>query len=222
MSETKIDAQPRSDFGKGSARRTRREGRIPAVLYGHGMEPAHLGLAGHDLTMALRQGGLNTLLTIEVDGKEELALPKDVQVDPLRREILHVDLLLVKRGEKVIVDIPIVLIGDVVPGGQVNHDLTTASVEAEATRIPEQIEVDIESLQVGDQVLAGDLALPEGTTLLTDAEAMVLAISEVLEADVESDAVAEEPIVVGGAEADEEGAAEETGEPASDESASDE
>lgn len=190
--ETRVDALKRDEFGKGSARRTRKEGRIPAVLYGHGIDPVHLALAGHDTMMALRRGGLNTLLTIKIDGKDQLALPKDVQVHPLKREIQHIDLQVVRKGEKVTVDVPVNLTGEVVPGGQVNHDLTTASVEAEATAIPEELVVDIEGLEIGAQVLAGELSLPAGSTLLTDPETMVVAISEVVEADLETDAVAED------------------------------
>lgn len=200
--EVRIDAAKREDFGKGAARRARRDGTVPGVLYGHGIDPVHLNLHAHQLTMALRQG-LNTLLTIEVDGKDEMALAKDVQVHPLRRAIQHVDLLLVKRGEKVTVDVPVEVTGEVVNGGQVNQDLTAVSVEAEATHIPESLEVSIEGLEIGAQVLAGDLALPSGSTLLTDPEALIVAISEVVEADVESDAVPEEAEGEEGAEGEE-------------------
>lgn len=189
--EVRIDTAKRDDFGKGAARRARRDGQVPAVLYGHGIDPVHLNLHGHQLTMALRQG-LNTLLTISVDGNDEMALAKDVQVHPLRRVIQHVDLLLVKKGEKVTVDVPVELTGDVVPGGQVNQDLTNVTLEAEATAIPESLEVSIEGMEIGAQVLAGDLSLPGGASLLTDPEALIVAISEVVEADVESDAVSED------------------------------
>lgn len=188
--EVRIEAATREDFGKGAARRARREGTIPGVLYGHGIDPVHLNLHAHQLTMALRQG-LNTLLTIPVNGRDELALAKDVQVHPLRRVIQHVDLLLVKRGEKVTVDVPVEVTGEVVSGGQVNQDLTSVSVEAEATKIPDSLSVDIESLEIGGQILAGDLQLPAGATLLTDPEALIVAVTEVVEADVESDAVPE-------------------------------
>ncbi|WP_134322853.1 50S ribosomal protein L25/general stress protein Ctc [Cumulibacter soli] len=176
--DNRIDASPRSDFGKGAARRARRDGHVPAVLYGHGLDPVHLNLHRHQLTMALRQG-LNSLLTVQVNGKDELALAKDVQVHPLQRVIQHVDLLLVKKGEKVAVDVPVELVGDVVAGGQVNHDLTSVSIEAEATDIPESISVEIDGIEVGGQVLAGDLKLPGSATLLTDPEALIIAVSEV-------------------------------------------
>lgn len=203
MAEVRIAATKRTEFGKGSARRTRREGNIPAVLYGHGTDPVHLALAGHELTMALRKGGVNTLLTIAVDGDDQLALPKALQIHPLRRVINHVDLLIVRRGEKVTVDVPVMVIGEIAPGAQVNQDLTTLSVEAEATAIPESFEVSIEGLEVGAQILAGEIALPSGTTLLTDPEGLILAINEQLEAEVESELEAEEP-----AEGDEEAAGE--------------
>lgn len=203
--EVRIDTAKRDDFGKGAARRARRDGQVPGVLYGHGIDPVHLNLHGHQLTMALRQG-LNTLLTISVDGKDELALAKDVQVHPLRRVIQHVDLLLVKKGEKVVVDVPVELTGEVTAGGQVNQDLTAVSLEAEATRIPESLEVSIEGLEIGGQVLAGDLTLPAGSTLLTDPEALIVGISEVVEADVESDAVSEDAEAAEGEEAEGEAA----------------
>lgn len=192
--EVRIAATKRTEFGKGSARRTRREGKIPAVLYGHGTDPVHLALAGHELTMALRQGGVNTLLTIAVDGEDQLALPKALQIHPLRRVINHVDLLIVRRGEKVTVDVPVIVIGEVAPGAQVNQDLTSLSVEAEATAIPESFEVSIEGLEVGAQVLAGEITLPAGTTMLSDPESLILAINEQLEAEVESELDAEEPV----------------------------
>ena len=194
--EVRIDATKREDFGKGAARRARREGTVPGVLYGHGIDPVHLNLHAHQLTMALRHG-LNSLLTIEVDGKDELALAKDVQVHPLRRAIQHVDLLLVKKGEKVTVDVSVELVGEVVPGGQVNQDLTNVSIEAEATNIPETLEVSIDGLEIGGQILAGDITLPSGSTLLTDPESLIVGISEVVEADVETDAVSEDEAAEG-------------------------
>lgn len=187
--EIRIETAARADFGKGAARRARREGQVPAVLYGHGIDPVHLNLHRHQLTMALRQG-LNTLLTIDVDGKDQLALAKDVQVHPLQRVIQHVDLLLVKKGEKVTVEVPVELVGTPVPGGQVNHDLTAVTIEAEATDIPDSVTVELDSIEIGGQVLAGDLKLGKAT-LLTDPEALIVAVSEVVEADVESDAETE-------------------------------
>lgn len=185
--EYRIEAAPRADFGKGAARRARRDGHVPAVLYGHGIDPAHLNLHRHQLTMALRQG-LNTLLTINVDSKDQLALAKDVQVHPLQRVIQHVDLLLVKKGEKVNVEISVELVGQAAPGGQVHLDLNELTIEAEATAIPDVIEVSIEGMEIGGQVLAGEIPLPSGATLLTEADVLVASVTEIAEADVESDA----------------------------------
>lgn len=177
MSEVRIAAEPRTEFGKGAARRTRRAGKVPAVLYGHGTDPQHISLPGHDLMLALKTP--NVLLQIEGLGSDsELALPKDVQRDPIKGFLEHVDLLLVKRGEKVVVEIPISLIGDVIPGGVVAQDLVQLSVEAEATHIPSEVEVDITGLEVGTQVLAKDVKLPSGSTLNTDEEALVLQIND--------------------------------------------
>jgi len=177
VSEVRIAAEPRTEFGKGAARRTRRAGKVPAVLYGHGTDPQHISLPGHDLMLALKTP--NVLLQIEGLGSDsELALPKDVQRDPIKGFLEHVDLLLVKRGEKVVVEIPISLIGDVIPGGVVAQDLVQLSVEAEATHIPSEVEVDITGLEVGTQVLAKDVKLPSGSTLNTDEEALVLQIND--------------------------------------------
>ncbi|GAA0572335.1 50S ribosomal protein L25/general stress protein Ctc [Actinomadura livida] len=175
MSEVRIAAEPRTEFGKGAARRTRRAGKVPAVLYGHGTDPQHISLPGHDLMLALKTP--NVLLTIEGLGDgPSLALPKDVQRDPIKGFLEHVDLLMVKRGEKVVVDLPVQLVGDVVPGGQVAQTEVEISVEAEATRIPESVEVDISGLEIDSQVLARDLKLPEGTTLAADEEILILQI----------------------------------------------
>ena len=177
MSEVRIAAEPRTEFGKGAARRTRRAGKVPAVLYGHGTDPQHISLPGHDLMLALKTP--NVLLTIEgLGGGSELALPKDVQRDPVKGFLEHVDLLLVKRGEKVVIELPVNLVGDVVPGGVVQQELVQVSVEAEATKIPEAVDLSIEGLEVGTQVLAGDLKLPSGVTLQVDAEALVLQIAD--------------------------------------------
>ncbi len=177
MSEVRIAAEPRTEFGKGAARRTRRAGKVPAVLYGHGTDPQHISLPGHDLMLALKTP--NVLLTIEgLAGEPELALPKDVQRDPIKGFLEHVDLLLVKRGEKVVVDLPVNLVGDVVAGGVVQQEVIQVSVEAEATHIPQAVDLSIEGLVVGTQVLAGDLKLPSGVTLMLDAEALILQIAD--------------------------------------------
>lgn len=175
MSEVRIAAEPRTEFGKGGARRTRRAGKVPAVMYGHGTEPRHISLPARDFFNAIKHG-LNQLLTIEIDGGVELALTKAVQRDPLKGTFDHVDLLLVRRGEKVTVEIPVVLVGEASKDGMVNQDLTALTIEAEATHIPDRIEVSIEGLQVGDHILAGQVPLPKGMSLGTDPEAMVVGI----------------------------------------------
>src|SRR6478735_7686738 len=150
-SEVKIAAETRTEFGKGAARRIRRADKVPAVLYGHGTDPVHITLPGHETLLALRQA--NALLSIEVDGGSQLALPKQVQRDPIKHTIEHVDLLLVRRGEKVTVDIPVLIEGEAAPDTLVDVVANTVSVEAEATHIPQQIVVSIEGLQAGIQIL---------------------------------------------------------------------
>ncbi|WP_433467184.1 50S ribosomal protein L25/general stress protein Ctc [Spirillospora sp. CA-128828] len=189
MSEVRIAAEPRTEFGKGAARRTRRAGKVPAVLYGHGTDPQHISLPGHDLMLALKTP--NVLLTIEgLAGGAELALPKDVQRDPVKGFLEHVDLLLVKRGEKVVVDLPVNVVGDVVPGGRLAQAVVEISVEAEATHIPESVDLDITGLEIDSQVLAKDLKLPSGTTLVADEEILIVQITD---ATVSAEAAAEAP-----------------------------
>lgn len=173
MSEIKIAAQPRDTFGKGAARQLRREGKIPAVLYGHKQEPVHLALPEHDLFLALKTP--NVLLNLEIaGGATELAIPKAVQKDPVKRTLEHVDLLLVRRGEKVTVDVPVVTAGEIAPGGLLEHVLTALSVEAEATHIPASLEVSVEGLEEGSQITAAEVSLPSGVSLVTDPEAVVV------------------------------------------------
>lgn len=178
MSSEKIQAEVRTEFGKGAARRIRRENKIPAVVYGHGNEPVHLTLPGHDTMMAIKHGGANAVLELEFDGQSQLALTKQVQVDPVRRVLEHVDFVAVKRGEKVTVDVPVHVVGDAVSGTLVVTENATVQVEAEATHIPEQFEVSIEGAEAGTQFLAGQIALPSGVTLLTDAETLVVNVTE--------------------------------------------
>jgi large subunit ribosomal protein L25 len=195
--EVRIDAQPRTEFGKGPARRTRRDGRVPAVLYGHHAEPRHLSLPGHDVLLALRTA--NVLIRIEgLPGGPELALPKAVQRDPIKGYVEHVDLLLVRRGEKVTVDIPLTLVGDIGPDGLLDQQLVQISVEAEATNIPPGIEVDIEGMRIGDSVHAGDLALPRGVTLAVEPDTLVVHVlaaptAEQIEAEIGVEGEAAEP-----------------------------
>jgi large subunit ribosomal protein L25 len=172
MSEVRISAEPRNAFGKGAARQLRRQGKIPAVLYGHKEENVHLALPEHELFLALKTP--NVLLNLDLGDRSQLALPKAVQKDPVRRTIEHVDLLLVRRGEKVIVEVPVATVGDVVAGGLLEHTLNTLSVAAEATHIPGSIEVSIAGLEVGGHVLAKDVKLPRGVELVTDPEHVVV------------------------------------------------
>ncbi|WP_133912317.1 50S ribosomal protein L25/general stress protein Ctc [Streptomyces sp. NBC_00582] len=176
MSEVKISAQTRTEFGKGAARRIRRDSKVPGVLYGHGSDPLHLTLPGHDLLLALRTP--NVLISLDIDGKtSELAIPKAVQRDAIKGFLEHVDLLLVKRGEKVTVEIPVHAEGELAAGGNLlEHVLNALPVEAEATHIPEGVTVSVEGLEAGASVLAKDITLPKGVTLAVDADAVVLQV----------------------------------------------
>ena len=176
MSEVRIAAEPRTEFGKGGARRTRRAGKVPAVLYGHGTDPRHISLPARDFEHALRTDGYNVLLSLDLEGGAELALPKSVQRDPVRGSIDHGDLILVRRGEKITVDVPVTLVGDVVSGGLVDHQMNVLSVAAEATNIPSGFEVSIEGLEIGGSVHAKDVSLPGDTELAGDPEAVVVHI----------------------------------------------
>jgi large subunit ribosomal protein L25 len=189
VADFRLVAEARTEFGKGSARRTRRAGRIPAVLYGHGQDVVHLSLPAREFAAALRNGGHNALLTVVLDGTEQLALTKSVQRDPLTRVHEHVDLLLVSRGEKTVVEVPIVVVGEPGVDAIPNHQLNTISIEAEATHLPEAIEVDISGRTAGQGITAGDVVLPSGSTLVTDPEALVIGFlgaptAEALEAEL--------------------------------------
>ncbi|MDQ0749006.1 large subunit ribosomal protein L25 [Streptomyces africanus] len=176
MSEVKISAATRTEFGKGAARRIRREDKVPGVLYGHGSDPLHLTLPGHDLLMALRTP--NVLIALDIDGKQnELAIPKAVQRDPLKGFLEHVDLQLVKRGEQVNVEIYVHTEGELAPGGNLlEHVLNALPVVAEATHIPESVTVSVEGLTAGDSILAKDIPLPKGTTLDVEEDTVVLQV----------------------------------------------
>ena len=189
MPEVKLTAEPRTEFGKGAARRLRRAKKVPAVLYGHGTDPVHVALPGHATMLALKQS--NALLSLDLDGAATLALPKDVQRDALRGTIEHVDLLIVRRGEKVIVDIPIHLVGTSLSGTLVTSDATTLSIEVEATHIPQAIEVSIEGAEPGTQIHAGEIALPAGAVLAGDPEAMVVQVTDSVAAALASEAADE-------------------------------
>ncbi|MFJ9365060.1 50S ribosomal protein L25/general stress protein Ctc [Nocardia sp. NPDC101769] len=171
-----LEATVRTEFGKGAARRTRRDGNVPAVLYGHNEEPQHLSVNAQAFAAILREHGTNAVLNLDINGKKQLALTKSVVVHPIRRYIEHADLLIVRRGEKVTADVNVTLVGDAAPGTLVTQDATTLSIEAEALNIPESIEVSIEGAEAGTQILAGAIALPQGVTLAGDAEALIVNI----------------------------------------------
>ncbi len=176
MSVTTLVAQYRTQFGKGAARKIRRDHQIPAVMYGHGTAPIHITLPGHDAMLALKNP--NALLTIVLDGKEQLALAKDVQRDPIKPIIEHIDLVTVRRGEKVKVEVSIHVDGEAGPETVVSLDHTSVTVEAEATNIPDHIVVSVEGLPAGTQIHAGELTMPEGSVLATDADALIVNISQ--------------------------------------------
>ncbi|MFI6152057.1 50S ribosomal protein L25/general stress protein Ctc [Kitasatospora sp. NPDC051170] len=190
MSEIRIAAETRTEFGKGAARRARRAGFVPGVVYGHGHAPVHLNLPGHDLMMALKTP--NALLVVPIEGKDEYVLPKAVQREAIKRTIEHVDLLLVKRGEKVTVEIPVHTEGELAPGGNLlEHVLQALPVEAEATHLPEAVTVSVEGLEAGASVLAKDIVLPVGTTLAVEADTVVLQVIAAQAAPAEEAAEAE-------------------------------
>ncbi|MBM6590416.1 50S ribosomal protein L25/general stress protein Ctc [Brevibacterium sp. RIT 803] len=188
MADFKLIAEPRNEFGKGAARRTRRAGRIPAVVYGHGGDPVHISIDGHATMMALKHA--NALFEIEsTDGaKNVLAIARDVQTDPVTRQIEHLDLIIVKRGEKVEVDVPVHIIGESAPGTMVQQEESTILIKADATKLPEYIEVTIDGRAAGEHVLAGQVELASGIELAADPELLVVNVSEEAEMDTESDA----------------------------------
>jgi large subunit ribosomal protein L25 len=214
--DSHIQAEPRTEFGKGAARRIRRADKVPAVLYGHGADPVHISLPGHDTMLALKHGGVNALLTITVEGKESLALPKQIQRDPIKGFIEHLDLIVVRKGEKVTVDIPVHLYGEPDPDALIVTETSTISVEAEATNIPEYVEVSIEGLTVGDTVTAKDLKVPAGSTVLLDDDALIVNVTHApTAAEVEEElAEAEAEVGIERDESDEEAAESAEGESA--------
>jgi large subunit ribosomal protein L25 len=188
--ELLIKAENRTQFGKGAARRIRRDDKVPAVLYGHGSDPMHITLPGHDTMMALKHGGSNALLYIDIEGSTHLALTKQIQADPIKGFLEHIDFVEVKMGQKVTVEIPIHVIGESKSEAMTVTELNTVSVEAEATHIPEYIEISVEDADAGFQIFAKDLDLPEGSILLTDDDALVVNVvhaptAEEIEAELE-------------------------------------
>lgn len=211
MPEVRIAAEPRTDFGKGAARRTRREGRVPAVLYGHGEETRHVVLPGHELMLALKTP--NVLIRLDgVPGVTGLALPKAVQRDPIRGFIEHADLILVRRGEKVTVDISVRVSGEIAPDGLLDQQVVQLPVEAEATNIPDGIDVDVTAMEVGSSIHAGDLTLPRGVSLQVDPDTLIVHVlaaptAAQMEADIAGEAAetAEVPEPVGEVSTDDSG-----------------
>ena len=183
MSEDLIIAETRTEFGKGAARRIRRADKVPAVIYGHGNDPVHVTLPGHDTLMAIKHGGANAVLNIEIDGKVQLALTKQVQADPIKGFLEHVDFVAVKKGEKVTVEVPVHLTGEAAKETFVQLENTVVTLEAEATHIPEAIEVSVEGAEVGTQIHASQLELPKGATLVTDGEQLIVNITQAVSAE---------------------------------------
>ncbi|CAN5424516.1 50S ribosomal protein L25/general stress protein Ctc [soil metagenome] len=179
--ENKLIAEARDSFGKGAARKIRAAGKIPAVIYGHGTDPVHVTLPGHEVGLILRKA--NQVLDLDIAGKSQLALVKDVQKDPVRQIIEHLDLIVVRKGEKVTIDVPVHVEGETVPGTTAAQDANTVSLEAEATNIPERVVVNVEGLEAGTQILAKDLELPEGSTLIGDPDTLIINVT----ADAEQD-----------------------------------
>ena len=188
MPEVRIAAEPRTEFGKGPARRERQAGRVPAVLYGHGTDTRHITLPGHDVMMALKTA--NVLIRLDgLPGGNQLVLPKAVQRDPIKGFVEHVDFIMVRRGEKVTVEVPVEVTGEVFSGGLLDQQLVQVSIEAEATNIPGAIEVDVQDMEIGTAVHAGDLELPAGSSLAMEPEILVLHViaaptAEQLEAEI--------------------------------------
>ncbi|MEV8272454.1 50S ribosomal protein L25/general stress protein Ctc [Microbacterium sp. NPDC077184] len=191
--DPKVHAELRENFGKGFARRLRAAGKIPAVIYGHGTDPVHVALPGHQVSLLIRRA--NALLELDVNGTQHLTLVKDVQKDPVHQIIEHIDLLVVKKGEKVEVDVPVVVVGEPFPGTIANLDAATIALEVEATHIPQNVEVDVEGLEDGTHITAADLTLPKGASLAVEGETLIVAVAipvdtlaaeeEIAEADAE-------------------------------------
>jgi len=169
-------AEVRSKTGKGASRQARRDGKVPAVLYGHGTEPQHLTLPARELSAVLRNFGTNAVLTLDIAGTEALALPKQLEIHPIKRNIQHVDLIIVRRGEKVTVEVNVIIEGDAEPGALVTQETNTIEIESDAMSIPEQLTLSIEGIAAGTQITADKIELPEGVTLISDPELLVVNI----------------------------------------------
>jgi large subunit ribosomal protein L25 len=227
MSEDLIKAEARTEFGKGAARRIRRDAKVPAVIYGHGNDPIHVTLPGHDTMLAIKHGGANAVLNIEIEGKVQLALTKQIQADPIKGFLEHIDFVAVRKGEKVTVEVPVHLVGEAASETFVQLENNVITLEAEATHIPENIEVSIEGAEAGTQITAAQLQLPQGSTLVSDAEQLIVNVTqavseEALEAELaeaEADLGIEHDAPEAEIEAEAAAEAEAAGEPAAEESA---
>lgn len=202
-----LTAEARTEFGKGAARRTRRANKIPAVLYGHGTDPVHMSLPSLEFARVLRAHGTNAVLTITVDSVKHLALVKTIVVHPLRNYIEHADLLVIRRGEKVTIDVRVVVVGDAEGGTMVTQETNTLQVEADVMSIPEQVEVSVEGAAVGTMITAGDITLPEGVNLIADPDTLIVNVVAApsasdmeTEAEAGGDGVAQEPAAEAAAE----------------------
>jgi large subunit ribosomal protein L25 len=178
VSEVRLNAESRTEFGKGGARRTRRAGLIPAVIYGHGEQPRHVSLPEREFSHAIKKGGSNVLLTLHLDGKDQLTIPKAIQRDPIKGSFRHVDLLAVRRGEKITIEVRLEIVGELVRGALLAQEHTTVSVEAEATHLPSEIEINLTGLEIGSQIKASDLTLPSGSVLAGDPDQILLIVQE--------------------------------------------
>jgi large subunit ribosomal protein L25 len=178
VSEVRLSAEPRTEFGKGGARRTRRAGLIPAVIYGHGEQPRHVSLPEREFTHAIKKGGSHALLTLRVDGKDQLTIAKAIQRDPIKGTYRHVDLLAVRRGEKITIDVRLEITGELIRGALLAQEHMSVSVEADATKLPGEIEIDLTGVEIGTQIKASDLALPDGVVLAGDPEQVLLIVQE--------------------------------------------
>ncbi|WP_422745105.1 50S ribosomal protein L25/general stress protein Ctc [Mycobacterium sp. WMMD1722] len=210
----KLTADVRTETGKGASRRARREGKVPAVLYGHGSDPRHLELNARDFAAVLRNAGTNAVLTLDIEGSEQLALTKSLEIHPIRRNIQHADLLVVRRGEKVTVEVSVTVEGEASPGALVTQDANVLQVEADVQSIPESLTVSVEGAEEGTQILASQVELPSGVTLVSDPETLVVNVvsapsAEELEAEGGGASLEEQSAEVAEAEAEAEGAGEE-------------
>jgi large subunit ribosomal protein L25 len=222
-SENKLTASVRQETGKGASRRARREGQVPAVLYGHGADPQHLLLPGRDFAAVLRHTGTNAVLTLDIEGREQLALTKSLEIHPIRRNIQHADLLVVRKGEKVTVEVQVVIEGEAIPGTLVTQDTNTIEIESDVQAIPDQLSISVEGADVGTQFTAGSIPLPDGVSLISDPEMLVVNVvsaptAEDLEAEGAGEAAAEGEETAEGGEAAEDAGEGDGGEAASEES----